>query len=135
MTTIRVECAVCATTADLPAGALLLVLAASPNFIGRLEIAEYIGYPDDSDDEAAMVMWLCLGCGQLVGMHLSANWVSALRGLGVRPVDADYTDPRPEHPEQPTGGPWFTPDDLLELHEQLESDTWFIALTAGCGQP
>ena len=80
-------------------------------------------------------MWLCHGCGQLVGMHLSANWISALPDLGVQLVDADCTDPRPEHPEQPTGGALFTPDDLLTLHEQLATDAWLIALTAGCGQP
>lgn len=40
MTTIRVECAVCATTADLPAGALLLALAAPRDpatFVGHAE--------------------------------------------------------------------------------------------------
>lgn len=42
---------------------------------------------------------------------------------------------RPEHPEQPTGETRFTPDDLLTLHEQLGTDAWFTALTAGCGQP
>jgi hypothetical protein len=142
MTTIRVECAACATTADLPAGALLLALAAPRDpatFVGRVETvasaADYIGYPDDSEGGAAIVMWLCHGCGQLVGMHLSANWVSALRDLGVQLVDADYRDPRPEHPEQPIGGAPFTPDDLLTLHEQLATDAWFAALTAGCGQP
>ena len=141
MTTIRVECAVCLTTADLPAGALLLALAAPHDpatSVGRVEAADiaadYIGYPDDSDSDTAMVMWLCHGCDQLVGMHLSTNWVSALRDLGVQPVDADYSDPRPAHPEQPTGGSPFTPDDLLTLHEQLKTDAWFTALTAGCGQ-
>ena len=83
MSTIRVECAGCATTADLATGALLLALAA----------------PRDPANFAA----------------------------------ADYSDPRPEHPEQPTGGTRFTPDDLLTLHEQLGTDAWF--LTAGCGQP
>ena len=88
MTTIRVECAVCTTTADLPAGALLLALAAPSDpgsLVGRVETADpaadYIGYPDDSDGDAAMVMWLCHGCGQLVGVRLSANWVSALLDL------------------------------------------------------
>ena len=141
MTTIRVECAVCTTTADLPAGALLLALTAPSDpgsLLGRVETAgpaaDYLGYPDDSDGDAAMVMWLCHGCGQLVGMRLSANWVSVLLDLGVQLVDADYSDPRPEHPEQPTGGAPFTPDDLLTLHEQLETDAWFTALTARCGQ-
>jgi hypothetical protein len=41
-------------------------------------------------------------------MRLSANWVSVLRDAAVQHVDADYTDPRPEHPEQPTGGVPFT---------------------------
>ena len=55
----------------------------------------------------------------------------------IRVVVADCSDPRPEHPEQPTGGAPFTPADLLTLHERLETDAWFTALTAltaGCGQ-
>jgi hypothetical protein len=134
MSTIRVECAVCATTEDLATGALLLALAA-PRDPANFAAVDYIGYPDDSDGDAAMVMWLCHGCGQLVGMRLSANWVSDLLDLGVQRVDADYSDPRPEHPEHPTGGAPFTADDLLTLHEQLETDAWFTALTAGCRQP
>ena len=35
-----------------------------------------------------MVMWLCHGCGQLVGMRLEANWVSDLLDLGVQLVDS-----------------------------------------------
>jgi len=80
-----------------PAGRALLLALAAPRdpatFVSRVETADsaadYIGYPDDSDGEAAMVMWLCHGCCQLVGMHLAANWVSALRDLGVQLVDAD----------------------------------------------
>jgi hypothetical protein len=142
MTTIRVEWAVCATTADLPAGALLLALAAPrdpASFVSRVETADpaadYIEYPDVPRRR---------GHGHVAVPRLRSarrdapcrrTGASALRDLGVQLVDADYTDPRPEHPEQPTGGAPFTPDDLLTLHEQLAADAWFRALTAGCGQP
>ena len=144
MTTIRVQCAVCATAAGIPVDALLLAPPGPhepgpTNAVGRAEApepgADYIGYPDGSDGDAAVVMWLCHGCGQLVGMRLSANWVRVLSDAGVQPLDADYTDRRPEHPERPAGGAPFTPDDLLTLHEQLETDAWIAALTAGSGQP
>ena len=51
MTTIRVECAVCTTTADLPAGALLLTLAFAEMFyfLALTPLQRWTG--GDSDDD------------------------------------------------------------------------------------
>lgn len=122
MTTIRVRCAHCATVTDVPTGALLLA----------------VDDPAVTDEPVGTATWLCPGCGGLAATQVGAPLLDALRAAGVDLLDVDYTDPRPGHPEQPSAGDPFTPDDLLSLHEQLDTDAWFTALTAlsaGCGQP
>ncbi len=44
--------------------------------------------------------------------------------------DTAEIDDRPSHPESPPGGPRLTRDDLLDLHELLEGETWFTQLLA-----
>jgi hypothetical protein len=120
-TTIRVQCPACDTLADVPEGAVLLA-GAEP----------HAAVTDAAD---ASISWVCQGCGRLADVTVEAPVLAALLAAGVAPLATDYSDPRPEHPEHAAGGALFTPDDLLELHEQLQTDVWFTALTSGCGRP
>ena len=114
MATIRVQCPACDTVADVPDDAVLLVA----------------GDPDSPATADAGIAWLCQVCGHLADLLVEAPVLVALLAAGVAPLATDYSDPRPEHPERSVGGALFTPDDLLELHEQLQTDVWFTTLTS-----
>ncbi len=48
----------------------------------------------------------------------------------IQETFAELTARNFPHPEDPGDGPAFTPDDLLDFHQLLESDSWFDELSA-----
>jgi hypothetical protein len=118
MTTIQIECPECGTDNSVPAGALLATVSAE----------------DLDPDYAGTVAWICAGCDHVVSTPVAWHAFLTLVTTGVAMLEQDgdfaqLTD-LPPHPEQPSAGQAFTPDDLLELHELLAGDTWFSALAA-----
>jgi hypothetical protein len=122
---LTVQCPLCSQEEHLPLGALLIT-------------------PVDEDtdpDLAALVGWVCSSCGDLA--HAAIGWTMLLTLVtaGATLLVESDTDVGPEksalppHPETPTAGPAFTPDDLLELHELLSGDGWFAHLTADHARP
>jgi hypothetical protein len=113
MTTINIDCSQCRENLSLPAEAMLATAAAG-----------------DDTDIAGVVCWICDGCEDVVSAQL--RWPEFLRLIraGVPLMEEDLEVELPPHPEHPREGLAITPDDLLELHELLATDTWFSALAA-----
>jgi hypothetical protein len=119
MTRVTIQCPRCDTTTAVPLDALLVALV-----------------DEDRDLElAADVGWLCQPCAALI--HVPIDWAALL--TLVTEGASLLTDEEPgdalSHPETPAHGPAFTSDDVLELHELLESDSWFELLAAGGARP
>jgi hypothetical protein len=83
---------------------------------------------------AGVVTWICSHCKRLTTAEMAWQPFLTLVTCGVplleESEDDELPDALPPHPERPASRPAFTPDDLLELHELLTTDTWFSALSA-----
>jgi hypothetical protein len=97
---------------------------------------------------AGSVCWICCGCMDIVTEPIAWRPFLTLLNAGVPLVDDTRDDDvddssacsapgavsliaaRPPHPEHPLGGPTFTPDDELDMHELLSGETWFPELVA-----
>lgn len=129
-TTIMVTCTRCGTENSLPAGAMLATVD-----------TEWL-----DSRLAGSVCWICCGCVDIVTEPVTWQLLLTLLTAGVPLVvddlrDDDVDDPSAPgaeslvaapsaHPEHPLGGPVFSPDDELDMHELLAGETWFPALVA-----
>jgi hypothetical protein len=91
--------------------------------------------------------WACLNCSHLVTTEVDVENLLRLLAAGVPLLDDDfggstvaeeYTDsavPTQLHPEDPGTGAPFTLQDILTLHELLETEAWVQQLAerpGGC---
>jgi hypothetical protein len=119
MTRVTIQCPRCDTTTAVRVDALLVALVI-----------------DDRDPElAADVGWLCQPCARLIQVPIDWAALLTLVTEGASLLPDDEPGESLPHPETPTHGPAFTADDVLELHELLESDAWFDLLAAGGARP
>jgi hypothetical protein len=98
---------------------------------------------------AGSVCWICCGCLDIVTEPVAWQPFVTLLTAGVPLVVDDPRDDelddfsgwsaqdsvsstaaRSPHPEHPVGGPAFTADDELDMHELLAGETWFPELVA-----
>jgi hypothetical protein len=123
MTAIQLRCLQCGTEDEVRSDAMLASVDA-----GELDV-----------HLAGVVTWICLHCQQITTAELAWQPFITLVAWGVplleETTDDELPDDRPPHPERPISRRAFTPDDLLELHELLATDTWFSALSAASGAP
>ena len=94
-------CPDCRAEVTLPARRLLVRMDADPTAAGEL-------------------LFTCLGCHRSVVLPLDAGAVAAVLTAGV--THLTLSAPRVEHPEIRPGGPAFTADDVIDLHEALAGD-------------
>lgn len=81
---------------------------------------------DQGTATSGEVLFTCLSCSATVTVEVEPSGVAALVAGGV--THLSLTAPVVEHPEPAPDGPLLTIDDLLELHCELEHDTWFDQL-------
>lgn len=109
MTTIRVTCPQCGAI-DLTPGDI------------ELRVVESDGPGIGSDSHYTFT---CTSCGVRVAKPADEKVADILKSGGVvTEVVAPTATPDP-HPESPPGGPQLTYDDLIDLHNLLETDDWF----------
>ena len=116
MTIIALECPVCRLTETVPAAELLAEM---------LEPAR----DEETGTGTARICWICATCSDLALVDVSADLLDVLVAAGVTLLETD-AHAMTVHPEAPAPGTPFTTDDLLELHERLDSDSWFDELTS-----
>jgi hypothetical protein len=124
MATIYITCPYCTADASMPARAML----------ATLDLGEFFG-------PLGQLSWACLGCGSLVTADVEAAHLLRLLTAGVSLLDdgfggspaaeedTDNAAPTCPHTQHPGTGPPFTSQDVLTLHELLETDTWVQELT------
>lgn len=78
--------------------------------------------------EGSRYRFSCPRCAELVTKPADERIARLLRTGGVGVVEPDV-DPVP-HPEGPPTGPSFGLDDLINLHQLLETEHWFHDLEA-----
>ena len=113
MTEVSINCTTCGESHAVPVDALLVAV-----------VVEEI-----DANVAATVSWVCATCADLATVLVGWPALLTLITAGLHLLD-ENEEPLPLHPENPAAGAWFTPDDLLKLHELLASDTWFDTLAA-----
>ncbi len=115
MKTIRATCPMCTDEVDL-----------RPH-----EITLHLVDPIRSDAvDGNRYGFQCPSCEVFVVKPAGEHAVELLLEGGVE-LSTDTHAPwerGPRHPEDPAGGPAFTADDLLDLHQKLASDDWFEEL-------
>lgn len=122
MATIRVRCGACGERSDLQPAQIEL----------EVEFDEY------EEPRSGRYAFDCPSCGAHIQVEADGQAVGLLMAGGVTSEVAGVSGagdgrPLPPHPEQPPGGPPFTPDDLLELHLMLQQDGWFDRLRSTSG--
>jgi hypothetical protein len=123
----NITCPACGQTSKVSVEALLISVAGGDPDIG---IAAPEADAARADSTAATVAWVCDACADL--SSIPVDWLTLLTLVtgGATLLD-DATDVElPPHPESPAAGAPLTRDDLLALHELLESDTWFLQVSA-----
>lgn len=116
MTTIRATCPSCGEVDLTPAQIVLTVIRADEAPVG----------PDSH------YAFTCPGCTERVEKPADERIAHLLTtgGVSVSVLDDVEEQGLSLHPEGPPGGPAFTYDDLLDLHEALAEDDWFEELLA-----
>ena len=90
---------------------------------------------EDSSLAGGECVFTCLMCRRTATVGVDSDGVAKMLVAGVAWVA--MLEPRFQHPETAASGPPLTRDDLLDLHDMLEQDTWFAELsstlaTEGC---
>jgi hypothetical protein len=122
MTAIQLKCFQCDTDDTVRADAMLASVD-----VGELD-----------PRLAGVVTWICSHCQRVTTAELAWQPFITLVTCGVPLLEESEDNELPDddlplHPEGPISRRAFTPDDLLELHELLATDTWFSALSAASG--
>jgi hypothetical protein len=119
MATIYITCPDCTADTSMPARAML----------ANLDLREFLG-------PLGQLSWACLSCGRLVTAerevaHLLRRITAGVslldnrfRGSAVAQDDTDSSAPPRPHAQHPGAAPPFTSQDILTLHELLETDAW-----------
>ena len=71
-------------------------------------------------------LFTCLACHATVAVTLDPASVAVMVLGGV--TQLTLSAPAVEHPEPAPAGPALTHDDLLDLHSELDRDSWFDQL-------
>ena len=93
-----------------------------------LDLGEFLG-------PLGQLSWACLCCGRLVTaarevahllrrIRVSVPCSTRFGSGAVAENDPDSSTPPRPHAEQPSAGPPFSRQDVLTLHELLETDAW-----------
>lgn len=114
MTTIRATCPHCGEVDLAPTDIQLTVVRAEGMPVG----------PD------SRYTFDCPGCTESVAKPADERIARLLTTGGVEVSVIQDSEPVPPHPEDPPGGPAFTPDDLIDFHFQLQQREWFRELVA-----
>jgi hypothetical protein len=119
MAMIGVTCPDCTADSPVPARAVL----------ATVDLGEF-------RESLGRLSWACMSCGHLVTTELDVANLLRLLTVGVPLVDDDFggstvaeghTDslaPTKLHAEHPGTGAPFTLQDILTLHELLDTETW-----------
>lgn len=81
----------------------------------------------DSVAEGSCYRFACPTCDETVTKPADERIARLLTTGGVSVRDAIASEP---HPEVPPAGPRLTLDDLISLHQLLETEDWFFGLEA-----
>lgn len=81
----------------------------------------------DGVAEGSCYRFSCPTCEETVTKPADERIARLLTTGGVAVRDLPVREP---HPEEPPSGPRFTLDDLINLHQLLETDDWFLGLEA-----
>lgn len=84
-----------------------------------------------ADAHAGRYAFLCPACSRIPVQPADGQLVRRLRAWGVEVVTGQHRHQPgtpPGHPEIVAGGPPLTRDDVLDLHELLQTDGWFEEL-------
>jgi hypothetical protein len=77
-----------------------------------------------NEKQAGAACWICAGCDDLVVISIGWRLILPMLNVGVPLIEECVELDRPPHPECPAPGRPFTLDDLLNLHELLNTDNW-----------
>lgn len=117
MTRIRANCPGCGEVDLTPPDVTLRIMRADDGLVG----------------DGSTYRFLCPACDELVTKPADER-IAQLLSTGGVPIeefgdlDTALKTLLPPHPERPLGGPAFTADDVLALHELLQTDDWFERL-------
>jgi hypothetical protein len=81
---------------------------------------------DEGTATSGEVLFSCLSCHTTAAVQLDAPGVAVLVMGGVTHLSLSV--PLVEHPETAPDGPALTHDDLLDLHRELDRESWFDQL-------
>ena len=81
---------------------------------------------DEGTATSGEALFTCLSCDTTVAVQLDPTAVGLLAMGGVTYLSLSAPDV--EHPEPAPAGPTLTHDDLLDLHSELDRDSWFDQL-------
>ena len=81
---------------------------------------------DEGTATSGEALFTCLSCHTTVAVELDAPGVAVLVMGGVTHLSLSV--PLVEHPEPAPDGPALTHDDLLDLHRELDRESWFDQL-------
>jgi hypothetical protein len=81
---------------------------------------------DEGTATSGEVLFTCISCHTSAAVQLDAPGVAVLVMGGVTHLSLSV--PLVEHPETAPDGPAFTHDDLLDLHRELDCESWFDQL-------
>lgn len=106
MSKVAAECPVCLITDELSPGCM------------------FVEVRSDDEDEGidTALTWICRTCERLVDVRIDLSTSLTLVAAGAPIVDAAEPETPVGYPENGTGGPPFTWDDLLDFHDYLRSD-------------
>jgi hypothetical protein len=145
MTMFKVTCGRCGTENLVPAGAMLATIDTDAPADCLAGLACWICWGcDDIGTQPVAPQSLLTLISTGVPLVLDDRTDDSAPSAPSDPSDpSDPRDPRAgcapnmgslaamghaQHPERPPGGPAFTPDNELDLHEQLAGDAWFAEL-------
>lgn len=80
-----------------------------------------------AETHAGRYAFLCPACSRIPVQKADGQLVRRLRAWGVEVVTGQHEQlgTPGDHPETASNGPPLTHDDLLDLHELLQTDRWF----------
>ena len=81
---------------------------------------------DEGTATSGEALFTCLSCHKTAAVQLDAPGVAVLVMGGV--THLSLSAPLVEHPEYAPDGPALTHDDLLDLHRELDRESWFDQL-------